>query len=286
MSLTGPASKDIAKAFEGNSYLRLLSRYEASELRFRMPMAVALLSVVFQEYPIWLRSAVKGTIYGEPTIHAFALMLLLAAALALPAATASFAIVLFWIVAATAILPDWTIMANHTYLAVWAIGAAIVFKDWWRSDIYSDYLRMTFGIVMIASFAQKILAGTYMDGSFLTYMAMAGSSTERSFSVICDLTSGTPCAALRYASIFILLWQLAVGILLLAGVTSTVFLIVEIGFLLAAGVYADEMNFQILNIALLCIVFRYGMPAWLLAICIGLLLVDVVTLSKIFEMVT
>lgn len=282
-SLTG---KDIARKRETNTYLRLLTGYGASDVRSRIPMAVALLSVAFQEYPNWMKSELKAATYGEPVLHAFGLMLLVAAVLAIPAATAWFAILLFWLVAAAAILPDWSLIANHTYLALWTIGAAIIFKDWWRSDLYSNYLRVTLGIVMLAAFAQKLLAGTYLDGSFLTFLSISGSPTERSFSVLCDLSTGEPCAAIRYISIFILLWQLAVGILLLAGVTSIVFLIVEIGFLLGAGLYADEMNFQILNIALLCIVFRFGMPPWLLAICIGFLLVDAVTLSKILAMVT
>ncbi|MEO0764122.1 MAG: hypothetical protein AAFZ09_20345, partial [Pseudomonadota bacterium] len=72
-----------------------------------------------------------------------------------------------------------------------------------------------------------------------------------------------------------------VGALLLAGVRSLWFLGIEIAFLMGAGLYADEMNFQVLNIALFCLAFRYGMPPWLAAVCVAFLALDVVKLSVI-----
>jgi hypothetical protein len=62
-----------------------------------------------------------------------------------------------------------------------------------------------------------------------------------------------------------------------------VFLAIEIGFLLGAGLFADEMNFQVLNVALLCIVFRVGMPIWLLATCLALLVIDIFTISYLLQ---
>ena len=132
---------------------------------------------------------------------------------------------------------------------------------------------------MFAAFAQKLLAGTYIDGSYLYFLSSHGSLTERMFSFACDSTSGVPCTYVKIVSNFILLWQLAVGVLLLWGIRSIVFLAIEIGFLLGAGLYADEMNSQVLNIALLCIVFRVGMPVWLLGTCMTLLFIDVFTIS-------
>ena len=87
------------------------------------------------------------------------------------------------------------------------------------------------------------------------------------FSLLCGGVSEGTCSVYKYVSIFILAWQLAVGVLLILGLNSIIFLAIEIGFLLGAGVYADEMNFQMLNVALLCIVFRFGMPIWLAAVC-------------------
>ena len=55
---------------------------------------------------------------------------------------------------------------------------------------------------------------------------------------------------------------------------------------LGAGLFADEMNFQVLNIALLCIVFRVGMPIWLLGTCLALLVIDVFTISYLIEQLT
>jgi hypothetical protein len=275
----------LKQAFTDNLCFQILARYRGSDVRYRMPMAVAILSVAFQEVPNWLSFPAERMFFGQTGTIALALGLIISAMLSLPLATSWFAILLFWVIAIVAILPDWTLIANHTYLAVWCIGAAILFRDWWRSDLYNTYLRLTFGLVMIAAFAQKILAGSYVDGSYLTYLSTHGTMTERMFSIMCDPGSEDPCAFIRYVSVFILLWQLAVGLLLIAGVRSLMFLMVEIGFLLGAGFYADEMNFQILNIALLCVVFRYGMPAWLLTISVGFLVIDRFTLSGIANLV-
>jgi hypothetical protein len=138
---------------------------------------------------------------------------------------------------------------------------------------------------MIAAFAQKILAGTYLDGSYIALLSATGSTTERMFSFLCSGDSTSPCVFYRLVGIFILAWQLVVGVLLLLGLSSLVFLAIEIGFLLGAGIFADEMNFQILNIALLCIVFRFGMPIWLAALSIALLVLDLFTVSKLVDFV-
>ena len=71
------------------------------------------------------------------------------------------------------------------------------------------------------------------------------------------------------------------GILLLAGLRSVLFLAIEVGFLLGAGVYADEMNFQVLNIALLCIAFRVGMSYSLFAVCGALLVLDIYGIGEV-----
>ncbi|MGE4249982.1 MAG: hypothetical protein AB7F09_11350 [Parvibaculaceae bacterium] len=269
----------------GRYFSKLSRAYEESGVRYRIPLAVALLSVAFQEFPLWIGSSIKTYLYGRPVLDLLGVGMLLCAVLAVPARTSRWAIALFIAIAAIAILPDWIIIANHTYLALWCIPVAVLFRQWWRSDTYAFYLRMTLGIIMLAAFAQKILAGTYMDGSYIAYLSAHGGPTERLFSFLCDGASDGSCGYHRMIAIFILAWQLAVGILLLLGLNSLVFLAVEIGFLLGAGVYADEMNFQILNIALLCIVFRFGMPLWLLAVSIGLLFVDLYQIGNFVTLV-
>lgn len=246
-------------------------------------MAVAILSVTFQEFPLWLGSSVKVFLYDRPILVVLGVGLLLCSVLALSALTSRLAIALFIAIAAVAILPDWVVIANHTYLALWSIPAAVLFREWWKSDLYAFYLRMTLGMVMLAAFAQKILAGTYLDGTFIAYLGAYGAPSERMFSFLCGSDWTDPCIYDQMVAIFILAWQLAVGILLLLGLNSLVFLAIEIGFLLGAGVYADEMNFQILNIALLCIVFRFGMPLWLLAVSIFLLFVDVLGIGNLVQ---
>jgi hypothetical protein len=271
---------------ESDNFHSKLSRiYEESGVRYRAPLAVAILSVAFQEVPAWARQALKAYMYGEKTLALLSIGLVLSSVLAFFASTTRLAVAIFIAITVIAILPDWQQIANHTYLALWSIPVAVLFKESWTSDLYAFYLRMTLGIVMIAAFGQKILAGTYVDGSFIAYLSMMGASSERMFSLFCDTTSSDPCIVYRLASWFILAWQLAVGVLLILGLNSLVFLGIEIGFLLGAGVYADEMNFQVLNIALLCIVFRFGMPLWLLALSVALLVFDRYGVSALIDFV-
>jgi len=253
------------------------------DLKYRAPLAIAILSVAFQQYGYWNSPGDSESSLG--VYFSFLLCsVVLSAFLSLFALTSRLGIMMFIAIAAIDFIPRWTSLANHTYLALWAIPIAVLFKEWWKSDLYSLYLRYTFVIVMFAAFSQKLLAGTYIDGSYLYYLGSHGTLTERMFSFACDSTFDVPCGFIKFISIFILLWQLSVGILLWWGVRSLVFLAIEIGFLLGAGLYADEMNFQVLNIALLCIVFRAGMPMWLLATCITLLFIDRYSISHLLNL--
>jgi hypothetical protein len=283
-TLSQTASAATEKLPQDTGFLsRLSQRYAESGMRDRAPMAIALFSVVFQSYPSWDAIIAAGP--NRIVVDALTAGIVLASVLSLSARTGRLAIGVFTVIALIIHVPNWMGIANHTYLALWTIPVAIVFKEWWKSDLYAFYLRMTLGIVMIAAFSQKILAGTYIDGSYLAYLGTHGGTTERMFSLLCSGASKNTCSVYQYVSIFILAWQLTVGLLLLAGLNAIIFLAVEVGFLLGAGVYADEMNFQVLNIALLCIVFRFGMPLWLAAICVPLLILDLFSLSKILDLV-
>jgi uncharacterized membrane protein YphA (DoxX/SURF4 family) len=176
----------------------------------------------------------------------------------------------------------WIYQANHGWLAMWLIAPAALFHNWWDNERYLWYTRVTLGIVMIAAGIQKIVTNTYIDGSYITYLSYNGSASEQLFRFICDNTAVMqPCIAHMSIGIFIVIWQFLVGILLIFGVAGLWVLLIEIAFLLGAGFYADEMNFQTLNIAMLTIALRYGMPYWLLATCIGLLIIDTIGVSKI-----
>ncbi|MEL6209116.1 MAG: hypothetical protein AAFR44_02850 [Pseudomonadota bacterium] len=177
----------------------------------------------------------------------------------------------------------WAGYHNHGWLSVWAIPVAALFgMRWWDEETYAWYLRMTLGVVMLGACAQKLVAGTYLDGTFIAYLSLHGSETERLFGFLCgDALVEGPCTAHRALGVFLMGWQAVVGALLLAGVRSLWFLGIEIAFLMGAGLYADEMNFQVLNIALFCLAFRYGMPPWLAAVCVAFLALDVVKLSVI-----
>jgi len=253
------------------------------DLKYRAPLFVAILSVAFQQYFYWRYQGDLGLFFHGYTLVLFGLVVF-SAFLSLFATTSRFAVILFFAVAAIDIIPRWTMLSNHAFLALWCIPVAVFFKEWWKSDLYSIYLRITLGIVMFAAVAQKLLAGTYIDGSSIYWLSGHGVLTERMFSFACDNTSGVPCVYYKIIAIFILVWQLAAGILILWGVRSLVFLAIEIGFLLGAGLFADEMNFQVLNIALLCLIFRVGMPLWLLATCIALLFIDLYQISNLLKL--
>ena len=72
---------------------------------------------------------------------------------------------MFIAVVAVDFVPRWIKLANHTYLALWTVPLAVLFREWWKSELYSQYLRITLAIVMFAVVTQKLLAGTYIDGS-------------------------------------------------------------------------------------------------------------------------
>jgi hypothetical protein len=264
---------------------RLWRAYDESGVRDRAPLAIAIASVLFQQFPQWVQSADKVALYGPLPLELFAVGILVSAVLAASARTSRVAVAIFIAPAVFVILPGWTAIANHTWLALWTIPVAVLFREWWKSDLYSFYLRATLGIVMIAAFSQKILAGTYLNGFYIGYLGAAGATTERMFSFLCSGDPTGPCVFNQMIGIFILAWQLIVGVLLLLGLNSLIFLALEIGFLLGAGVFADEMNFQVLNIALLCIVFRFGMPLWLAALSIALLVIHLFSISALVDLV-
>ena len=182
------------------------------------------------------------------------------------------------------VLDQWPSYANHQWLAVWTIPAAAFFPQWWESQAYARYIRLTLALVMIAAGAQKVIAGTYVDGSIIAFLSYEGVTTERMFRGLCDAqTLQEPCNWHVALSNFILLWQFAVGFLLLTGFRNIWFLAVEISFLLGAGVFADELNFQVLNIGLLCIAFGIQMKTWLFGICVLFLVIDYFSLSMIID---
>lgn len=252
------------------------------DMKDRAPIFIAILSVAFQQQGFWRSVANAETFFQGYYLVLFGLVVL-SAVFSLFASTSRLAIALFIAIAVIDFAPRWTSLANHTFLALWTIPFAVLFNEWWKSDLYSRYLRVTLGIVMFAAVAQKLLAGTYIDGSYIYWMSKSGSLTERMFSFACDTAAALPCIYIKLLSNFILLWQFIVGVLLLWGVRSKVFLTIEIGFLLGAGLYADEMNFQVLNIALLCLIFRVGMPIWLLGTCLSLIIVDVFSLEYLIK---
>ncbi len=254
---------------------------ERLEFYLRLALATAILSVAF-EIVMDLESNLRTERYYlvAPTIG-----LVLSCILVLFERTGRVGVGLFAVSIFVYVAAKWAAFYNHGYLAVWTIPVAVAFGEaWWKSELYRWYLRATLGIVMLAACAQKLLAGTYLDGSFITFLSLHGSTTEQMFGFLCGPDAvNNSCLWHRFIGTFIVIWQAVVGILLLIGVRSLLFLFVEITFLLGAGLYADEMNFQVLNIALLCIAFGYGMRPWLCMICVPLLLIDAYSISGLID---
>lgn len=175
-------------------------------------------------------------------------------------------------------LPLWFGAANHTWLAVWTLVPLAFLGKWWEDDTYLLYLRITVGMVMIVAALQKVIAGTYLDGSYIAWMAYNGSYTEQLPAFLCG--SGV-CGWFAALGIIAVVWQLLVGALILSGSKNVWFFAFEISFLVAVGLYADEMNFQVLNIALVCMMFRIGMPVWLAVVCLAFLVIDYFSVGSV-----
>jgi len=248
----------------------------------RLALMTAMLSVAFEQGLDWFKPG---------NSHWLFLTVLTAGAVIALAATLTekysrIAIAVFGVFFLYDIATAWAAPANHTWLAAWTIPVAILFSKWWEQPLYADYLRITLGVVMLGAAAQKLLAGTYLDGSYITFLSHFGSTTENMFHALCSKdTLNNPCGWHKFLGTFIVLWQIGVGLLLIAGVRSLLFLVVEVGFLLGAGLYADEMNFQVLNIALLCVAFRVGMSYGLFVVCGALLLIDMHGIGKFVQYV-
>lgn len=256
---------------------------DKSNFYVRIAMAVAIGSIVFEKLP-----GIE-VVYATERYHLVAAtgVFAVAAILALFKKTSWIGLLLFTVAMVVYVSSRWPAYHNHGWLTVWTIPVAVLFGlRWWESELYRWYLRATLGIVMLAAAAQKVLAGTYFDGSFISYLSIYGAPTEQMFGFLCgDNVGQEACGWHQFIGGFIVVWQAVVGVLLLAGVRHLLFLFIEIAFLLGAGLYADEMNFQVLNIALLCIAFGYGMRPWLIVICGVLLLVDMYSLAEIARLV-
>ena len=197
------------------------------------------------------------------------------------------AVALYTIIYIPYVYIAWPIMANHVWLFLWTIPIISLLDRWWENQDYSNYVRITFGVVMLAAAAQKLIAGTYLDGTYISYLSYFGGTTERAFQPLCSReTLNDPCLWHQAIGSFIVAWQIFVGAVLLLGYRSMIFITVEISFLLGAGLYANEFNFQSLNIALMCIAFRIGVSMPLAALCIFLLIADAYLIPEIIRYVS
>lgn len=247
-------------------------------LAMRAAMFMAVLSVWFQKHDDLPYAVVQGEI---DQYVVYGLLQLLFLPFVVMQRTSRWAVLGFMLLLVPAIMESWYSYANHSWLAVWCIPVAALFAKWWESEDFQYYLRATLGVVMLAAAAQKLLAGTYLDGSYISFLSYYGSETENMFRFVCSADAEQySCGMHKFIGTFIVAWQILVGILLLCGFRNLIFLVIEIAFLIGAGLYADEMNFQTLNISLLCIAFGVGMRKDLFYLCIALLFIDLHGISE------
>jgi hypothetical protein len=241
---------------------------------------IAMLSVIFERADALIFYFTRGEYYLTSVI--FLMIVVLFTFLYRPLRHASICVFSLGLVLLT--IDDWALQANHSWLAFWLITPLVLFPNWWEGISYISYTRITLGVVMLTAGVQKIVTHTYLDGSYITYLSYYGSISEQLFRFVCDSTVLTePCIGHISIGVFIVFWQILVGLLLVFGIMGFWVLMIEVSFLLGAGFYADEMNFQTLNIAMLTIALGYGMKHWLAVACIGLLIIDIIGVGDIIE---
>lgn len=237
---------------------------------------VALLSVLFQQWQDLVYASHQQEMIATAVMWASTLIYLVPHFRRL--ATVTFVLAFL-----TSFATDWYAAANHTWLALWLIGPAALFKEWWEEPMYFLYLRLTVGAVLFLSSLQKIASGHYLDGSYLAWLSENGSTTERAFHFLCSTSYPDTCGWYVLMGVAAVAWQMLAGLLLLFGFKKLIFILIEVGFLVFVGLFADEMNFQVLNVAILCIAFNFGMKRLFAAACISLLVVDQIGIGHIIE---
>ena len=168
--------------------------------------------------------------------------------------------IIFFIAIAYPILVDFRSTANHSFLALYLLAPLALFPSNIGSETFSSYVRRSLGIVMIAAATQKLISGNFLNGHFLKYLASGGAINEMPLSFLCFGQSTIECDALVYISILSVVWQYAIGILLLINCTHILAFLAELIFVLGVGFVTDEMNFQAINVAALIIAFRVKAP--------------------------
>ena len=177
---------------------------------------------------------------------------------------------------------NWQSVANHIWLLIWIFAGLIFLNSGGKTKLVRDYVRLTLGLVMFSAAIQKVVSGTYIDGSFLAYLTQYGSYTEAYFgNIICKDLDPYKCTNLSIIGTSVIIWQIVIALLLFFNVMNRWVAILEVLFLVSVGVYADELNFQIINIALFCIAFGFKLNLIQFLSLIFIVLVDVVTLHGV-----
>lgn len=188
---------------------------------------------------------------------------------------------LFFLAMTYVILQDFRSTANHVFFTLLLLFPIAVFPNKESTDTYSDYVRRCLGVVMIAAATQKLISGNYLNGEFLKYLTMGNEPTKAPLALMCFDQPVVDCDVLVYLSIFTVIWQYAIGILLLINCRHILAFFAELLFILGVGFATDEMNFQTVNIAALIIAFRISAPVIAFVGLAMLIIIDLIGIQNI-----
>ena len=141
------------------------------------------------------------------------------------------------------------------------------------------------GWVLIVSSFQKIVGGAYLDGSYISYLTYFGERSEGMFGFMCsEAERGSVCSFHAVVGWVVLFWQMIVGVLLMMDVRRWWVWAMEILFLVGAGIFADEMNFQLLILLCLAMIFGWNLRRWMIGVIVLILIIDVFKVEYFLEL--
>lgn len=175
--------------------------------------------------------------------------------------------------------------ANHAFLCLWLLIPLAIFPSQISNPRYSDYVRMTLGIVMTVAAIQKIISGNYLNGVYFKHLSTSIKPGAEILEFLCFGQELANCHTLTYLSIFVVAWQFIIGLCLLFNFRYKAIIWMEIFFVLGVGAITDEMNFQAINVTALMLAFHIRLTPLIFTGIMGLLLIDWIQIHEMLEVI-
>jgi|GEM_PF-5494372 len=174
--------------------------------------------------------------------------------------------------------------ANHAFLCLWMLAPLMLFPNQVSTPKYSQYIRLTLGIVMVTAAIQKLISGNFLNGVYFKHLATVNKPGTPILDFLCFNQDISNCDALTYLSIFTVFWQFFIGVFLILNLKQKAIILMELFFVIVVGALTDEMNFQAINVAALMLAFQIRVRPVIVVGIIGLLFIDIVQIENILEM--